>query len=45
MPAKKRKNAKSGGAAQNDATMTYFQQGSTGLTVGPTSVLVVSFKS
>ena len=42
MPRKNAKSGKSSGAAANDATMTYFQQGSTGLTVGPTSVLVMS---
>jgi hypothetical protein len=44
MPPRQRKGNKAAsgnGAPQNDATMTYFQQGSTGLTVGPTSVLVV----
>ena len=42
MPRRKAAKSNSSGAQQNDATMTYFQQGQTGLTVGPTSVLVMS---
>ena len=45
MPPKQRKGKSSGSnnAAQpSDAAMTYVQHGSTGLTVGPTSVLVMS---
>ena len=42
MPRRKAAKSNSSGGQQNDATMTYFQQGQTGLTVGPTSVLVMS---